>query len=511
MDGLRLGDGGRSISFPILAILWMAAFPTENIWGHLIDTVLPRYVANTFILMVGVGLGVTLIGTSTAWLVEMCRFPGRRIFVWALLLPLAMPAFVIAYVYTDLLEFAGPVQGALRDLFGWQTKLDYWFPEIRSMGGAIAMLTLVLYPYVYAMARAAFLEQSVCVLEAGRTLGRGPWRCFWEIAVPLARPGIVVGVTLALMETLNDFGTIDYFAVQTLTAGVFDVWFTMGNPGGAAQIAMVMLVFVIGLLWIERASRRRQRFHHTTGRLRDLPGYDLRGWRRWMAIGVLRPSSALSCRPPSGPICVGEIEAILSDDFLLLAQHSLTLSAVSAVVALLFAHCSATRGGYRRRCPTGCARLAGLGYAVPGSVLAIGIIVPLAAFDNAVDAFAREWVGISTGLLLSGTPVALVLAYLVRFSAVSQGAVESGLARITQSMDQAARTLGHGPMATLRRVHLPLMRGSALTAMVLVFVDTMKELPATLVLRPFDFETLATHVYRSPRTNFWRRVRRRPC
>ena len=257
---------------PSLAIIWTALFPAENIWPHLLATTLPIYLLNTVVLMVGVGIGVLALGTGGAWLVATCRFPGQRVFEWALLLPLAMPAYVIAYVYTDVLEFAGPVQENLRQLFGWQSKRDYWFPDIRTLGGAIIMLTLVLYPYVYAMARTAFTEQSVGVLEVSRTLGRGPWRSFFEVAVPLARPAIVIGLTLALMETLNDFGTIDYFAVRTLTAGIFDVWYGMNNSGGAAQIALVMLAMVVVLIITERRSRHKQRFHHTSSRIRRFDG-----------------------------------------------------------------------------------------------------------------------------------------------------------------------------------------------------------------------------------------------
>lgn len=484
---------------PVAVLVWMAFFPEENIWPHLFSTVLGTYVSSTLILMAGVGISVVVIGTGTAWLVVSCRFPGRRVFEWALLLPLAVPAYVIAYTYTDLLEFAGPIQGALRALFDWQTKRDYWFPDIRTMGGAISMLSLVLYPYVYAMARAAFLEQSVCVLEVSRTLGSGVWRAFFSVALPLARPAIAVGLTLAMMETLNDFGTVDYFAVRTLTRGVFDVWFFMGNPGGAAQIALVMLLFVVGLIWIERKSRARQRFHHTSTHVRALPGYHLTGAKKIFAViacllpillGFIVPASVL------GYYAVGYFDTSWTPEFLHYTRNSLELAAVSAIVtvaaAVLLAYAvrlnpsPAVRFG---------ARLASVGYAIPGAVLAVGILIPAGALDNAVDAIARTHLGFSTGLLLSGTSTALVFAYMVRFMAVSFGAVESGLGKVTPNMDLASRALGHGPFSTLRKVHLPLIRGSLLTAIVLVFVDTMKELPATLVLRPFNFQTLATYVY----------------
>lgn len=487
------------VALPVLAIAWTALFPTENIWPHLASTVLPGYVLTTLILMTGVGLGTFVIGTGTAWLVAMCRFPGKRLFEWALLLPLAMPGYLIAYVYTDLLEFAGPVQGVLRDVFGWSTKRDYWFPEIRSLGGAIAMLTLVLYPYVYALARATFLEQSICVLEVSRTLGRGTWRALRDVALPLARPAIAVGVTLALMECLNDFGTVDFFAVRTLTAGVFDVWLRMGNAGGAAQIALVMLGFVVLLIWAERRSRARQRFHHTSSKLRPIDGIALRGSRAWVAtvactlpivLGFVIPVTILADYALTSP------SAEWSAAFFRHARNSLGLSASAALLAVALATllAYAARQGANRLVKA-TIRLASVGYAIPGAVLAIGVLIPFAAFDNAVDAFLRQTVGVSSGLILSGTIAALLFAYTVRFMAVSLGSVEAGLGRVTPSMEMAARTLGHSPSATLRRLHLPMIRGSVLTGGLLVFVDTMKELPATLVLRPFNFDTLATFVY----------------
>ncbi len=484
---------------PVLAIVWIAAFPSESIWQHLTDTVLPDYIATTLILMAGVGLGVAVVGTGTAWLVAMCHFPGHRLFSWALILPMAMPAYVIAYTYTDLLEFAGPVQSALRVVFGWQTANDYAFPPIRSTGGAIVMLSLVLYPYVYLFARASFYEQSVCALEASRILGRGPVRSFVSVALPLARPAIVAGMTLALLESLNDYGTVDYFAVRTLTAGVFDIWFEMANAGAAAQIALVLLGFVIVLIWVERLSRRRLRFHQTSTRHRAPTGYALNGW---LAVAA----TAACCVPVIAgfvlPAAVlGHYATLRFADTEILpyfgyAGNSLLLAGLAAFVTLLIGLVLAYA---KRLCPgpvaNVAARLACLGYAVPGVAIAIGIMIPMGAADNMLDAAMRTHFGIATGLAVSGTVMALVIAYVVRFLAISVNAAEVGLARVTPNIDMAARTLGHGPLATLRRVHLPLIRGSVLTGAVLVFVDTMKELPATLVLRPFNFDTLATYVY----------------
>ncbi|MCP5154780.1 MAG: iron ABC transporter permease [Ectothiorhodospiraceae bacterium] len=487
------------VAMPVVVVPLLALFPSESIWAHLASTVLPGYVTTTVELMLGVACGTLAMGVGAAWLVTMCRFPGRRIFEWALLLPLAVPAYVIAYVYTDLLEYAGPVQGALRAAFGWRSAADYHFPEIRSLEGAVLMLSLVLYPYVYMLARAAFLEQSVNILDAARSLGCGPWGAFLRVSLPMARPGIVVGLSLAMMETLNDYGTVSFFAVRTLTAGLYDVWLNMGNLGGAAQIATVMLAFVAVLVVLERGSRRRRRHYQGGDRMARLPGYRLRGWRCWLAVflctfpfvaGFLVPALVLANH------AVAELPGGWTPQFRGYALNSLGLSAAAAVAAV----CASLLVSYRRRLRpnawlTLATRVAGLGYAVPGAVLAIGVLVPLAAFDNALDALAREWLGMSTGLLLSGTVVALLLAYVVRFLAVSMGAVEASLARVTPSMDMASRTLGHGPGATFRRVHLPLVRGGVLTAALVVFVDSMKELPATLILRPFDFDTLATHVY----------------
>ncbi len=486
-------------SVPLIAVLAMAFGPGESVWGHLLSTVLPLYVRTTLVLMAGVGAGTLVIGVGTAWLVTMCRFPGRRLFEWALLLPMAVPAYVVAYVYTDLLEYAGPVQGMMRDAFGWSAKGDYWFPEIRSLGGAISMMTLVLYPYVYLLSRVAFMEQSVCVLEAGRTLGRGPWRNFFQVAVPLARPAIIVGLTLVLMETLNDYGTVDFFAVPTFTLGIFDVWLNMNNRSGAAQLATVLLVFVVVLIFLERRARRGQRYHHTSSRYTALPGHRLTGRRSVMAVmacglpvglGFVVPASVLL------DLAVAQRALAFNREFLAYAANSLTLSVVAAAicvaVGLFMAYGLRLGGGPWTKALT---RIASLGYAVPGAVLAIGVIIPTGWLDNRLDALIGAATGISPGLIVSGTLAVVVIGYVVRFLALSFSTIEASLTKVTANMDGAARTLGQGPLATLRRVHLPMIRGGILTAAILVFVDSMKELPMTIILRPFDFQTLATFVH----------------
>ena len=488
------------VALPVAAVVVLALSPSGGIWSHLISTSLPGYIRTTLWLMLGVGTSALLTGVSTAWLVTMCRFPGRRLFEWLLLLPLAFPAYVIAYAYTDLLEYSGAVQGFIRSMFEWQTPQDYWFPEIRSLGGAITLMGVVLYPYVYLLARTAFLEQSVNVLEVARVLGHGPWRTFFRVSLPAARPAIAIGVALALMETLNDFGTVDFFAVQTMTAALFDVWLGMGSLAGGAQIATTMLVFVVVLITIERFSRRQQKaYQHSGSRFRDLPTYKLQGLPRILAIAACLLPVLIGFIVPL--VVLLRLAVIYFDlswttDFRTYALNSLLLSAVAAVaallVALLIAYGQRLRGGRVLGIAT---RIASLGYAVPGAVLGVGVLIPFAYFDNTLDAMMRQFFGISTGLLLSGTLVAVIFAYVVRFLAVALGQVESSLAKVSPSLDMASRTLGYHAGETLFRYHVPLIRGGMLTAIMIVFVDCMKELPATLILRPFNFETLATHVY----------------
>lgn len=487
------------VTMPVFAVLYMAITPTDDIWAHLSETVLGLYIETTLLLMIGVGLGTLVIGVGTAWLVSMCRFPGKKIFEWALLLPMAMPAYVIAYIYTDILEYSGPLQVVLREAFGWTTKREYWFPEIRSLGGAISMMTLVLYPYVYLLSRAAFLEQSVGVLEASRVLGRGPWRSFFSVALPLARPAIIIGISLVLMETLNDFGTVDFFAVSTFTLGIYDVWLNMNNVGAAAQLASVLLLFVVVLVLSERFARRKKRFHNTTSKYSQLPGYQLRSTAAALAmvacalpvlLGFVVPSAVL------GSYSVIFAKDAFNADLLTYAFNSFMLSSLAALIAIaigIFMAYSVRLNNERVLKIS--VRLASLGYAVPGSVLAVGVLVTLGAVDNTIDGFMRDSFGISTGLLFSGTIAAVTFGYTVRFLALSFGSVEASLAKVTPSMDGAARSLGQGGFSMLKRVHLPLIRGSVLTASMMVFVDCMKELPLTVILRPFNFHTLATHVH----------------
>ncbi|MBE9029163.1 iron ABC transporter permease [filamentous cyanobacterium LEGE 11480] len=503
------------VSLPLLAVLSGVFTDTRDVWQHLIQTVLGQYISNSLLLMLGVGIGVSVVGTVTAWLVTMCQFPGVRIFQWALLLPLAAPAYILAYSYTELLEYYGWVQTTLRAVFGWQSARDYWFPNVRSLWGAIVMFVLVLYPYVYLLARSAFLNQSSTTLEASRGLGCTPWQGFYKVALPLARPAIVAGVSLALMETLNDYGTVDFFAVPTFTIGIFRTWFAQGERLAATQLAVLLLGFIATLVLLERWSRKHQRYYQNTTVTASTPRYQLAGWHRFGALGACILPIFLGFFVPSGllisllfPGEVGDedyasagtgdfwLNSLGGDRFWSFATNSLTLAAAAAGLAVLV---SVILAYSKRLQPTRvnqtATQLATLGYAIPGAVIAVGAMAPLGRFDNAVDAWMRSSFGISTGLLLSGTIVALLFAYLVRFLAVAFGAVSSSLENIKPNLDDASRSLGYRPGATLVKIHLPLIRGGLISAAILVFVDVMKELPATLIMHPPNFTTLAMRVY----------------
>ncbi|MBW4460649.1 MAG: iron ABC transporter permease [Nodosilinea sp. WJT8-NPBG4] len=500
-DGWTLGVGliALVMLLPVAIILASLFTNSSDAWGHLASTVLPEYIRNSLVLMVGVGLGVLAIGVSTAWLVSTCQFWGRRWFEWLLLLPLAAPTYILAYVYTDTLEYFGPVQTALRGLFGWQRATDYWFPNIRSIEGAILLFSLTLYPYVYLLARVAFLEQSTATLEASRCLGCGPWRSFRTVALPLARPAIAAGTALALMETLNDFGTVAYFSVSTFTTGIYRTWFGMGDRPAAVQLSAVLLLFIFALVVLEQRSRRRARYYQGMARTISQSRYELGGLRAVAAWLVCAAPVLLGLIIPTGLLLgmtVRNAEDTLNGDFVVLGFNSLVLAVLAAVLAVLVALVMAygLRLNYTPFLKLS-VQGANLGYAVPGAVIAVGTLIPLAQFDNAIDAWMRQTFGFSTGLLLSGTIIALLFAYLVRFLAVSFGAIEAGLGKIKPSLDDAARSLGQTPNQTLMKIHRPLLGSSLLTATMLVFVDVMKELPATLIIRPFNFDTLAVRVY----------------
>jgi iron(III) transport system permease protein len=486
------------VALPVGAVLAAALVRPGANWWHIATTTLPEYLGNTLLLAALVGVMVASCGAVAAWLVTACEFRGRRWLEVALLLPLAMPAYLNGYVYTWLLDIGGPIQTLIRDATGLRWG-EYWFPEIRNLPGAALVLAMVLYPYVYLLCRSAFLTQSVCLVEASRTLGHGLPRTFLHVALPLARPALAAGTALALMEVLADFGTVQHFAVRTFTTGIYDAWFAMGDRAAASQLASALMIVVALLLLAEHASRGDRRYHPTTTRHPPLRPVALRGPRATLAFAACAAPVLLGFAIPAATLAImalGSGDALAAHRFLPFALNSLMLASLTALLAVALA---ALIGWGVRLHPTPAARfakrIATLGYAVPGSVIAVGVLVPFGLFDNALDAWMRATFGVSTGLLLSGTMAALVFAYLVRFLAVALSSVDSGLARLKPSLAGAARTLGASPGEATCRIELPLAKGALLTAAVLVFVDTMKELPATLIVRPFDLDTLAVRVY----------------
>jgi iron(III) transport system permease protein len=485
---------------PLAGVVYFALRGSGDVWPNLIQNVLPEALRVTLLLLLGVGAMVAIIGVGTAWLVTMFVFPGRRIFEWALLLPLAVPTYIVAYAYLDVLHPIGPVQSTLRALLGIARPRDLWFPEIRTLHGCIFLLGVVLYPYVYLPVRALFLMQSAATLEVARTLGANRIKVFFRVAVPLARPAIAIGVSLALMEALNDIGASEFLGVRTLTVAIYTTWTVRMSVEGAAEIALVMLAFVFALILFERWVRRNRRYSSHAKRLHTpvpqplgpfaaagatlacsapivfgflVPGSYLvfSSWRRFQAAGL---PSALG----------GWIE-----NSVMLAALT-TISAIIVSLVLVYS----VRLTKNPAAPV-LVRLASIGYAVPGTVLAVGLLVPLASLDNAVDAAMRSSFGISTGLVLTGSGAALILAYVIRFLAISTGGIEAGLAKVSPHLDMAARSLGSRPAKVLVRIHLPLIAPAIAAAAALVFVDVMKELPATLLLQPFNFTTLATALY----------------
>lgn len=488
------------IAVPVVSVVARLAQPSDGVWAHLAATLLPAYLGNSLMLVAGVVALATAIGIGAGWLVAAFDFPGRRLFEWALILPMTVPGYVIAIVYFDLLAFSGPVQSWLRATFEWR-RGDYWFPPVASLPGAAVLLAFVLYPYVYLLARTAFLRQSRHLMDAARSLGMGPWEAFGRVALPMARPAIAAGAGFVAMETLADYGTVQHLGVPTLTTGIFRTWFSAGSPVAAAQLAVLLLVFVAFVLALERAGRAGRRYAGDPGgRAAVMPR------RRLGALGGTL--AALACLVPVAVgflVPVAELlrlhlaagDSMWGPRFLAFATNSLTLAAVSAAVilalGLFLAYARRLDGG---RAVQAAVQAAGFGYAIPGAVIAVGILAPLAWTDRVLAAAIEGLTGLSPGLIFTGTIAALVFAYSVRFLAIALSSVEAGLARIPPSFDEAARSLGSGAAGTLFRVHLPLLRPSILSAAIFVFADVMKELPATMILRPFNFDTLAVRVFR---------------
>lgn len=484
---------------PLVSVGWLALNPTENIWPHMLNTVLPRYLLTTLQLMLLVAVLAVVAGTLTAWLVTVHCFPGSRWLDLALFFPLAVPAYVGAYALVDVLDYPGFVQSGLRGVMGWNSAQDYWFPEVRSLWGAGFVLAGAVYPYVYLLARAAFRDQSGSIHDLARALGAGPLRLFWRVGLPLARPAIAAGAALAMMEVLADYGTVQHFGVQTLTTGIFTTWLTAGNAGGAAQIAVLVVVLVSGLMAVERQGRAKARHYGLARADRPIRPVVLSGWRGGLAFlvcflpfacGFLLPVGIMlhyALAAPMGWLSPELGQALINT--LLVAGLAAGLTTALALVQV-FGLRLAGMGWAAWLSP-----LTALGYATPGAVLALGLLIPLAALDHHLADGLLAITGQDPGLLLTGTAGALVLAYILRFFGVAQGGIEAGMGRVAPSLPMAARMLGKGHGGALRRVYLPMMRGTLATALVMVFVDSVKELPATLLLRPFNFNTLATRVF----------------
>ncbi|WP_209015257.1 ABC transporter permease [Roseibium limicola] len=509
-----IGDAGKSsegawsglalvaaalVLIPLLAIGWIALSPAGDVWHHLLTTVLPRSMATTLILMAGVGVLTTVLGVGTAWLTTMCRFPGRGWFDWILLIPLAIPTYIVAFAYVEALDYTGPLQSALRSVFGFKTSRDYWFPEVRSLGGAIFVMSLVLYPYVYLTSRASFLIQIASVFDVSRTLGASPWRVFFTVALPMTRPAAVVGVSLALMECLNDIGAVTFFGVRTLTFSVYETWLNRSSLEGAAQLAVAMLLMVFALLWVERQGRRHQKFHnHSTKHLQP-SRFKLQGWRATVAFTACALPVLLGFGIPAYilvKMASRRLEQLMDGAFLAAISNSLFLACIASVLTVSLSVALAYGMRLQKNVILSLAvRFSAIGYAIPGTILAVGILVPLANLDGVLNSFSKSTFGYATGPLLLGSGVGLIYAYTVRFLAISFGQIDSGFAKISPHLDMASRTLGRTASQTLWQVHLPILKPVLLSALLLTFVDCMKELPATILLRPFNFETLATTVF----------------
>ena len=485
---------------PVVGLIWFAREGSGELWPHLLEFVIPTATRTTLVLLVGVGVVVTVIGVGTAWLISAYRFRGRRFLEWALLLPLAVPTYVIAYSYLDVMHPVGPVQTFIRDVFGIANPQDLWFPEIRSMGGCIALLGLVLFPYVYLPVRALFLIQSASILEASRTLGAGPSSVFLKIALPLARPAVVLGLTLALLETLNDIGASEFLGVRTMTVSIYTTWVSRNSIGGAAQIALVMLLIVLSLLMLERWARRRQRY--VVGGHRSHPPAPRRlvGWRAGLAALACGLPPLLGFGVPVVYLVYAATSRIVEfgwpADLPGWIGNTVVLAAIATVLTVgLGVFLAYAARVLKRRVGNIAMRLATIGYALPGTVLAVGLLIPIATFDNWISNTLEAMFGISVGLVLLGSGAALVFAYVLRFLPIAVGNAESGLAKISPSLDMAARSLGAGAAETAFRVHMPILRPALAAGALIVFVDCMKELPATLLLRPFGVETLATQLF----------------
>lgn len=484
---------------PLVALILQALQPDEAVFGHLMATVLPTYIINSLLLIFWVSLGALLLALPCAWLMARCEFVGRRYLQWALLLPLAMPGYIVAYVYTDLLDYAGPAQRSLRSIFGWSSPQDYFFPDIRTLGGAACMLSLVLFPYIYLLARTAFMEQSLSLAHASRIMGCSPWQSFWRLSLPMARPALAVGVALVAMETAADFATVNYFAVPTLTTAVYDTWLGYGNLTAAAKLSAIILLVVFSLIGFERFARRKQQLFQKQSRIQASDLYRLSTVQTAVALSFCATLLLLAFLLPFGILlsyAIGYFEQSWDESFWQLSLNSLSLALITSLICCLIALLLMfVRRISPRPSDALSSRLASTGYALPGTVLAIGVLVPLTMLDFAINDLA-DLLGLDgPGLILTGSVVALIFAFCVRFVAIAIGSVESSYKRISPSLDMVSLTMGQGPRQLLQRVHLPLLGKGLFAGALLVFIESMKELPAALLLRPIGFENLATYVF----------------
>jgi iron(III) transport system permease protein len=494
---------------PLVSLIVIALGHSDDLWTHLARNVLPTALAETILLLAGVAAVTAVFGVGTAWAITTFEFPGRRTLIWLLPLPLAIPTYIVAYVYVALLDAFGPVQSALRAIVGWQSAADYWFPDVRSLGGAILVMGFVLYPYVYLAARTMFQTQGAQLSEAARILGARPWRLAFQITLPLARPAIAVGVALALLETLNDIGASEYLGVQTLTLSIFSTWLNRGSLAGAAQIACVMLLFVTALIALERYGRRGRAFAAFPHQGARFGGrITLKGGARWVALLGCAVPAVLGFLLPAGfllhEVIVRGLLIGFDPSLIRHAVTTITLATTATAIVLGLGFAAVAGARYLRNSfVNGCVGIAAIGYAIPGTVLALGLLSPLVLADQGINAIVRAMGGSGVGLVLAGSVAAVIIAYVIRFLAIALGFAQAGYARIAPEFDDVARMLGAGPATLARTIHLPLLRPAIWGAALLVFVDCLKELPATLLLRPLNVETLPTYIYQfATRGNF---------